>query len=205
MSRDVINVVGVVGGRVRALVGKTGVAIRGALGRRDGRAILVGTTVVYFLLYEWGLGHLGGGRGDIDILVVANPLARAVEQTAPFQFEAVALLSLGPVEYLFSPLSALLGLVLAVLVAVNLAVSWVVWRGPTACRVSPGVGALAGIPALLSGAACCGPTILLVLGLQASVGLIALFQWLVPIAFLMLIGTLLLVGRHVDPDGSQPV
>ncbi|MCL7416798.1 MAG: hypothetical protein M8354_03015 [Halalkalicoccus sp.] len=177
---------------------RTGVAIRGALSRRDGLAVLVMTTILYMLLYMLGLGHLGRGDGSFELFVVSDPLGRAFTQIAPFQFETVAFVALGPVEFLVAPVNALLGLALAVLVGINLAVSWVAWRGPTACRIGPGAGAAAGIPGLLSGFVCCGPTILLVVGLQASAGLIAAFQWLVPAAVLMLLTTLLWVGSRVE-------
>ncbi|MFC7009450.1 hypothetical protein [Halalkalicoccus salilacus] len=161
--------------------------------------ILLMTTALYMLLYTIGLGHLGRGDGSFDLFVVSNPLDRAFTQIAPFQFEPVAFVALGPVEFLFAPVNALLGLALALLVGVNLAVSWVAWQGPKACRIGPGAGAVAGIPGLLSGFVCCGPTILLVVGLQASAGLIAAFQWLVPTAVVMLLTTLFWVGSQVEP------
>lgn len=182
-----------------SLVRRTGIAIRGALSQREGVIILLVSTALYMLLYTIGLGHLGRGDGSFDLFVVSNPLDRAFTQIAPFQFEPVAFVALGPVEFLFAPINALLGLALALLVGVNLAVSWVAWRGPKACRIGPGAGAAAGIPGLLSGFVCCGPTILLVVGLQASAGLIAAFQWLVPAAVVMLLTTLLWVGSQVEP------
>ena len=186
------------GSTVLSLLRRTGVAIRGTLGRRDGKAILFGATVGYFALLEYVSTNLGFGGGEVDILVVSDPLSKVTDQTAPFQFEPIALLSLGPIEYLFSPLTAAISLAVATLVGINLAVSWVVWRGPTACRVAPGVGALAGVPGLLSGFVCCGPTILLVIGVQASAGLIAAFQWALPAAVVLLVASLLWVGRHVE-------
>ncbi|MFC6976069.1 hypothetical protein ACFQL1_17450 [Halomicroarcula sp. GCM10025709] len=66
----------------------------------------------------------------------------------------------------------------------------------------PGAGAAAGLPGLLSGVACCGPTILLVVGVQASAGVLAVFQWLLPVAVLSLLGTLLWVGTKVDPAAA---
>lgn len=59
---------------------------------------------------------------------------------------------------------------------------------------------LAGDPWLLSGVVCCGPTILFVVGIQASAGIITLFQWVLPIAVVALVGTLLWVGSQVQPD-----
>jgi len=53
----------------------------------------------------------------------------------PFQYEPIAVVQLGVVDYLFAPLNALLGLALAVLVGLNLAVAYA--RGgsqpPVAC------------------------------------------------------------------------
>lgn len=191
-----------VGSRLRSLLSRTRTAVSGTLSRRDGKAIFAFTTLVYLVVFEYGFGHLVAGDGATDLFVVADPLTRMLQATGPYQYEPIALVALGPIQYLFSPPTVAIGLVLAVLVGINLAVSWVVWRGPTACRVNPGVGAVAGVPALLSGAVCCGPTILLVVGIQASGGLLAVFQWLVPVAFVLLLVTLLWVGRHVRPGGA---
>lgn len=186
--------------RSAGLVRRTGVAIRGALGRTDGKAVLASAAVVYFVLYSIGLQHLGLGPWGFELSVVENPLARAMRQVAPFQYEPVALVTVGPVEYLFAPVNALVGISLALLVGVNLAVSYIAWRGPSACRIGAGAGAMAGIPGILSGFACCGPAVLLVVGLQASAGLIAAFQWFLPVAVLLLVGTLLWVGSLVTPE-----
>ncbi|MFB6223055.1 MAG: hypothetical protein ABEH86_05205 [Haloarcula sp.] len=185
--------------RTKRLFRNTGVAIRGALTRRDGQITLGTTGVAYLLLYLVGLRHLGVGPSGFEVSVVSNPFTRALRQVGPFQWEPVALVVVGPVELLISPLNILLGSILGLLVGLNLAVSLVAWRGPSACRLSPGAGAAAGLPGLLSGFACCGPTILLVVGLQASAGVLSLFQWLLPISVVALLGTLLWVGRRVEP------
>jgi hypothetical protein len=105
----------------------------------------------------------------------------------------------GAVVYL-APLNTVLGLVLATLVDLNLAITYLAWRRPTACGLgaSP-AAAVAGLPALLSGAACCGPILLLIVGVQATGLLLTAFELLVPVATLLLVGSLLLVGRQVDP------
>jgi len=56
----------------------------------------------------------------------------------------------------------------------------------------------AGLPALLSGTVCCGPAILLVVGVQATAGLLAVFQWLLPVAVVLLVGSLFVVSRRVQ-------
>jgi hypothetical protein len=190
------------------LVHRTAFAVRAALGRRDGRATFAVVAVAYSLAYAVGLRHLGlrgggvGGAGSgtgVDVTVVSDPLALLTRRVGPFQYEPVALVAVGPVEYLFAPVNAAIGLGLGALVGVTLAVSVVAWRGPATCRIGAGAGAAAGVPGLLSGVACCGPTFLLVVGVQASAGLLAVMQWFLPLAVLGLVATLLWVGSRVEP------
>lgn len=193
MSADVAR-----GGVAGRLGHQTAVAIRGALSRRDGRATLTLAGVTYFAVYLVGLGYLGLGQSGLELSVVADPLARATQLRSPFQWEPVALVVAGPVELLVSPLNVVLGSLLAGLVGINLAVSVAAYRGPSACRLGTGAGAAAGVPGLLSGFACCGPTVLLVVGLQASATVLTVFQWLVPLTVIALVGTLLWVGTKVE-------
>jgi hypothetical protein len=189
--------------RVTSLVRRTALAVRGALGRRDGSAVFALTTVGYLAVYLSGIGFLNANDGETAFVVVSDPLARATELMAPYQYEPIALLAAGPVELLFSPVNTLLGLGLGALVGANLAVSWVAYRSPAACGLGSTASAAAGVPALLSGFACCGPTLLIVLGLQATAGLVAAFQWLVPLSVALLVATLLWVGNRVDPAGHS--
>ncbi len=186
---------------LRTLFGRTGLAVRGALGRRDGQSSFLVVTVLYLLTYLWAIRHLTlTGTGGVDLFVVDEPGRMALRQQSTFLFETVAVLEVGPVVYLFGPVNALLGLGLGALVGVTLAVSVVSWRSPSACRLGAGVGASAGLPGLVSGFACCGPQLLVVVGLQASAGLIAALQWMVPLAVVSLLVTLLWVGSRVDPE-----
>jgi hypothetical protein len=181
-----------------ALVQQTATAIRETLSRRDGRITAVGVGVVYLVLYLIGIGHIGIGQWEFGINIVADPLARMTQLRGPFQWEPIALVVAGPVELLVSPANIVLGGALAALVGVNLGVSLVAYRGPSACRFSPGAGVAAGIPGLLSGFACCGPTILLVVGVQASTTILTAFQWLLPVTGILLITTLFWVGTKVE-------
>ncbi|ELZ45992.1 hypothetical protein C464_11655 [Halorubrum coriense DSM 10284] len=187
------------------LVRRTLFAVRAALGRRDGRATAAVVAAAYLVAYHLGLGHLGLRAGAsastprFDLAVADDPVALATRRVAAFQYEPVALLSAGPVEYLFAPVNTVLGLALAALVGVTLAVSVVAWRGPSACRIGAGAGAVAGLPGVLSGVACCGPAFLAVIGVQASAGLLAAFRWFLPASVAGLVLTLLWVGSRVDP------
>ena len=92
------------------------------------------------------------------------------------------------------------------LVGLNLALTYLAWTQPKACGIGESSsGLLAGLPALLSGTACCGPVLLLVVGIQASGVLITAFQFLLPVAALVLVGSLILVGRQITPSSvSHP-
>lgn len=191
---------------LRRLFARTGIAIRGALGRRDGRATLAVTAGLYLLTYLWALRHLTlTGTGGFDAFVVDDPVGTALTRASPFLYETIAVVEVGPIVYLFSPVNVAIGVGLGTLVGVTLAVSVVSWRGPTACRLGAGAGATAGIPGLVSGFACCGPQLLVVIGLQASAGVIAALQWMVPLAVASLLATLLWVGSQVRTDSTSGV
>lgn len=180
-------------------------ALTGVLSRRDGQLVFGASVVGYLLVYLVAVGDLGWALnpGTVSISVVDAPLPRLFESTGPFQYEPIALIELWVIEYLFAPLTAAIGLGIAVLVGLNFALAYGAWRQPAACGVPNSGGAdgmagvVAGLPALLSGTVCCGPAILLVVGVQATAGLLAVFQWLLPAAVVLLIGSLFVVSRRV--------
>ncbi|WP_254820821.1 hypothetical protein [Haloglomus halophilum] len=182
-----------------ALAG-TAAALRAAAGRWDSSAVFLLATVGYLVVYLATVGDLAlFGSGGALTVRVADDLSRALTGLGFFRFGAIAVVTVGPVTYLLSPLNLLLALFLAGLVGANVALTYLGLIQPRACGLESSTGILAGLPALLSGAACCGPTILLVVGIQASATLVTGFQLLVPVAVAMLVASLLLVGRQVDP------
>ena len=184
----------------RGLLDRTGAALGVAVRRRDSLSVVVAATLSYLLVYLATVGDLAlGGAGGVSVRVV-DDLSRAVASQGFFRFGAIAVVGAGPVTYLFSPLNAALALLLSVLVGANVGLTYLGLIQPRACGLESSTGVVAGIPALLSGAACCGPTILLVVGVQASATIITGFQFLVPLALVLLVGSLLAVGRRVDPD-----
>jgi hypothetical protein len=184
----------------RGLLDRTGAALGVAVRRRDSLVVVVAATLSYLLVYLATVGDLAlGGAGGVSVRVV-DDLSRAVASQGFFRFGAIAVVGAGPVTYLFSPLNAALALLLSVLVGANVGLTYLGLIQPRACGLESSTGVVAGIPALLSGAACCGPTILLVVGVQASATIITGFQFLVPLALVLLVGSLLAVGRRVDPD-----
>ena len=167
--------------------------------RRDAAAVFAGTALAYLLVYLWAIGHLAPGLGGFEVVVVDGALGRFFEQArGPLAFRPVARVSVGPLTYLFS-LNTVIGAAIAVLVGLNLGLSYLAYTSPKACGIgSQSAGLFASIPALLSGSACCGPVILIVLGIQASGVLLTAFQFLLPVAVLALLGSLVLVGRQVN-------
>jgi len=187
-------------GRVRRTVSRTRFAVAAALGRRDGVAVFGAVTGLYLVAYLWFSDLLTFGRTEVGVVVAPDPIGKFFQPAnSALSFEPVALVEFGVATYLFS-LNTLIGLGIAVLVGLNLAVTYLAWTQPTACGIGSSTsGLLAGVPALLSGAACCGPIILIIFGIQASTAFMTVFQWLLPAAVVLLVGSLLWIGRQVDP------
>ncbi|WP_144901198.1 hypothetical protein [Halobellus captivus] len=185
---------------LRSVVDRTVAALTVARTRRDSRVVMIVVAGIYLLAYLFTVGDIFVGAGVGTSIRVVDDLTRALVSQGFFRFDAIAVVSVGPVTYLFSPLNTVVAVVLAALVGTNLALTYLGIVQPRACGLEGSTGVLAGLPALLSGAACCGPTILLVIGIQASATIVTGFQFLVPVALAMLVGSLLLVGRNVDPE-----
>lgn len=175
-------------------------AIGVALRRRDSRLVLVLATVGYGLGYLFAIGDLAlTGGSEFSMFLVDDPAQRMFQPVGFGRYEAIARVSGAGVTILVSPINDLVAGFLAMLVGVNLALTYLGLVQPKACGLEASSSVFAGIPALLSGAACCGPLVLIILGLQASSVLITAFQLLVPVAAVLLVGSLLLIGRQVDP------
>ena len=193
-------------GRLGAIGRETRSALRVTFSRRDGVAIVVTVSFLYLVAYLWAIGHLAPGLGGFDVAVVERPLAKFFQpELGPFSFTPVARVAIGPLTYLASA-NTVIGGVVAVLAGLNLGLTYVAWRRPKSCGFArSSAGVLASVPAILSGTACCGPVILLALGIQASGLLVATLQWLLPASILLLVGSLLLVAQRVAPATSASV
>ncbi|AGN00650.1 hypothetical protein L593_03495 [Salinarchaeum sp. Harcht-Bsk1] len=162
-------------------------------------AVLVVGTLAYLLAFLYAMGDLEFEAAGWGITTVAEPWQRMLEPgPGPYTHEPIALVEFSAGQLLFSPLNTLLGLGLAVLVGTNLALSFLAITQPKSCGVGAGTGLAAAIPALLGGSACCAPTLLIVLGIQAGSLLVGLLAWLLPIGATLLVVTLVYVAGRVD-------
>lgn len=118
-----------------------------------------------------------------SVQVVPDWRARIFEPIAAFYYEqVVAIYPVNHVTLLVSPVNLGLGLVLAVLVGLNVALALQTMRTAVACRRRTLTGLLGALPGFLMGFACCVPTVALVLGAQFTLALIALRSWFFPLA-----------------------
>lgn len=198
--------------RVSSRARRTVEAVRLTVTRPD--ALLAGflAATAYLLGYLWAidrLSFLSWSDGGFSSVVVERPLERAFERTGPFAFEPIALVDVGILRLLVSPIDVAIGSLLAVLVGLNLALAYLAIVRPAACGIadrtktdaSAGAGLVAAVPALLSGTACCAPTILLALGIGASGTLLTVLPWLLPIGIGLLLVALVVVADRVAPAG----
>lgn len=173
----------------------------GALRRRDSGAVFVAVLVGYLVVFLWALQDLtvrmDAGVGVVT--VVSDPLSRTVESTGPYTYAPIALVELGVASLEVSPLNIGLGSLVAALVGLNLAMTYLAWTQPKSCGVGASSGLVASIPALLAGSACCAPVVLVVVGIQASALLLSVFAILLPLSVVLLLGSLVYVADMVDP------
>ena len=181
---------------------RTGAAVRFAIGRRDGLGVGLLATLTYLIAYLWMTQQLviRSGTG-FDWWIVDDPIARLTERRGPLSFEPIGVLEFGSGTLLLAPIDGGIGLVVAILVGLNVALTYLAVVQPRSCGIGAGAGAFAAVPALLSGSVCCAPVVLLVLGIQASGTLLTVLPWLLPVGVTLLVGSLVLVGGLVSPDG----
>ncbi|MGH8189717.1 MAG: hypothetical protein ACREUC_24385 [Steroidobacteraceae bacterium] len=132
--------------------------------------------------------------GEPESLVALNIVpdwrSLAFRSRGPFLFEPIGVLEVAPLVVFLSVPNLVIAIVLGVLVGANVAASYYGFHA-LGMRGLRGAHALIGtIPALISGAACCVPTLILVIGLQLTATVAAVWSWLVPISAVLLLGSL---------------
>lgn len=174
----------------------------GLVRRRDSLTVFLLSIVGYLFAFLYMMQNLfvEFDAGFSASMPVADPLSRMFEQSAgQFAYEPIALVELGVVTWLFSPVNTLIGLGIAVLVGLNLALTYLAVRQPKSCGVGVSTGIIASIPALLAGSACCAPIIVVILGIQMSGVLLTAFTWVLPAGVVLLLASLVYIAGKVDP------
>lgn len=166
---------------------------------RDSRKSIILISLLYFLLYLISTRSLTYTRdstgiefGSINLLFRGSGLIND---------EPIVKIVIEPVALFISPLNIAIGTILGLLVAVNLLLLYLVVKQPDRCNISDTTGLLASVPALLSGTACCGPIIPIILGIQVTSTLTSLLNIVIPVAFIVLLVSIYILLGHVR---SQP-
>lgn len=109
---------------------------------------------------------------------------------APFLFESIGAVYLGNLKIFLSIPNIMIGTLLGILVAANITTTYYSFK-MLGLQGVQGIGALLGtIPAIVSGAACCVPTLILVIGLQLTATLATVWSFFVPLSALLLLVSL---------------
>lgn len=157
--------------------------------------VTIGVGLVYTVLYLYAIGDITTRSGlGVHMDVMPDAADKLWQRRFGWRFEAIALVLLPGLRWLLSPVNLAIASLLGGLVGVNAVLGVMAYRSRQ-CAIGGTTATLATVPALLSGAACCAPLTLLVLGIPATASVLGLFsvvelfQWLVPIAAAMLIAS----------------
>jgi len=159
----------------------------------------------YVVLYLAAMQYLVIAPGGTERLLALELLpdwrSLAFRQRGPFLFEPIGVLQLAPLAIFLSIPNLAIALGLGLLVGANVAASYYGFHA-LGMRGLRGIHALIGtIPALISGAACCVPTLILVIGLQLTATVAAVWSWLVPASALLLVISLWWSLRRMVAEG----
>lgn len=148
-------------------------------------ALAVGFLYLLFYLYairQLVIGGVVSPSGGPAFAVDPNWFSRLFDPIGGYTFEPIAALYLFDGTVLFlAPLNLLIGLVLGGLITLNVASAAYSLATVRTCRRLSWTGLLGSLPALLTGFACCVPTIGLLLGANLLLALISLQSFLLPL------------------------
>jgi hypothetical protein len=157
------------------------------------------------VLYLAAMNYLVVTPRDTQSLLAVEVLPEwrnlVFRQRAPFLFEPIGVVHVAPLAIFLSIPNLVIAIVLGLLVGANVAASYYGFR-ELGMRGVRGLHALIGtVPALISGAACCVPTLILVIGLQLTATVATVWSWLVPISAVLLVISLWWSLRRMVAEG----
>lgn len=101
---------------------------------------------------------------------------------------------------LFISFNLVLSSFLATLVGLNVVLTYYSFHALSLRGVSGAYTLMSTVPAIVSGAACCVPTLILVVGLQMTATLAAIFPFFVPASLLLLVLSLMWSVRKINTN-----
>ncbi len=177
-----------------------------ALSTKRSKIILLVTSVAYLLFYFVVTGILFlGGSGSFTVFVSESWLSLILRERTPFNWEPIGFISLGALTIFLAIPNIIFGVITAGLVGANISVSAYTYAARTMCRINPSQSVLSAVPALLTGVACCGPTLLLSLGIASAtltVAFVSFLPFLFPLALLGLISSLFWAGWRISKSNE---
>lgn len=160
---------------------------------------------IYLLVTQF-IAFSGPAQGNPALAVDIGPnwMENIFRTRAPFLYESVGKVHLTPYVTVFLSIPNLvLGAILSVLVALNISISYFTFKRLGLSGRKGAVTLIGTIPALLGGAACCVPTLIVVLGLQFTATLSALWSWFVPLSLILLFVSLWWVLKQAEKRLGQ--
>ena len=181
--------------------------ISSILKMRSYRIMAVLIAVVYLIVYSLitGLITLNLNEWGLSIMILDNWPNLIFRVRTPFNWEPIGVLSLGPVNVFLAIPNMIFGLVIGVLVGVNISISTYTYRARTVCNLNPASSVISAVPALLTGVACCGPTLLISLGIASAtvtIAFVSILPFLFPLALIGLVLSLTWSGWKLSQPGT---
>jgi hypothetical protein len=148
---------------------------------------------VYIVIYLSATQHLiftdsiDGAKSFFSFDILPNWQDLIFRQRSTFLFEPIGVAYLSPnIKLFLSVPNIIIGAFLSLLVSLNVAVSYYSFRSLSLGGFHGVTSLLGTIPAIVSGTACCVPTLILVIGLQLTATLATIWVLFVPISILLL-------------------
>lgn len=181
--------------------------ISSILKMRSYRIMAVLIALVYLIVYSLitGLIAVNLSEWGFSLLILENWPDLIFRVRTPFNWEPIGLLSLGPVNVFLAIPNMIFGLIIGVLVGANISISTYTYKARTVCNLNPASSVISAIPALLTGVACCGPTLLISLGIASAtvtIAFVSILPFLFPLALIGLVLSLTWSGWKLSQPGT---
>lgn len=154
---------------------------------------------MYLILLLVTLGDLSPGGRAFGIQTA--DWSRMFERIGPVTFEPVVRITLPGVTFLIAPPNLLIAGALSVLIGLGTAVTWIAFGGPEGREVSP---QSPGLATVLAAVACLAPGATIVFRIPVPASFVPIFQVLIPASVVLLMATLVVSLRRLDPVESTP-